>query len=630
MYWYDKVSGTRLEGKGCSYELSNNGNEWKLGIKGEFIFSFSVAQGYAAGQYQVDTSNAQRVRHAVDKAASIVKAHATDNDNEKLAAYCEAICGLVAYDNDAANDDAIPYGDSWQIISVFDEDESTNVVCEGYSKAFQYLCDLTTFTGDIGCISVTGTMSGGTGAGRHMWNIVNLADGINYLVDVTNCDEGTIGSGKKLFLVEPSGGSLHDGYDFSCSSRTIHYEYDTDAFATFFERELSLGNEGVGACTKCGGQEYTYGDWTVTKNPTCTELGSKERLCAVCGNKVVKEIPALGHAWPKTYTIDVPATCSAEGSESIHCTRCGAHKDESNRAIAKTAHQWVAGKVTVQPTYSATGKRVYSCNNCGATKSETIPALTRTSLSTAVISGLASKTYIGIALTQSPTVKVGTTVLRNGTDYYLTYSNNINAGIATVVVTGKGKYSGTKKATFKINPASITAATLVNTKAAYTGKVQKPTVKAVSAGALALPSSGYTVKYSNANSKNAGTYTVTVTGKGNFVGSKTLTYKITRAANKAKVKVTKRSVTKRFKASALKKKPKYVALPKVTSTFGVAKWKVTAKDKNGVLGLHRGKIKVKAGASKGTYTIKLKAYVAANKNYKAAKTKVVTVSVTIK
>ena len=42
-------------------------------------------------------------------------------------------------------------------------------------------------------------MSGGTGAGDHMWNIVTMDDGCNYLVDVTNCDTGSIGAPGKLF-----------------------------------------------------------------------------------------------------------------------------------------------------------------------------------------------------------------------------------------------------------------------------------------------------------------------------------------------------------------------------------------------------------------------------------------------
>ena len=59
-------------------------------------------------------------------------------------------------------------------------------VCEGYAKAFQLLCDLTTFNNNIACYTVSGVMTGATGAGNHMWNVVHMDDENSYLVDVTN------------------------------------------------------------------------------------------------------------------------------------------------------------------------------------------------------------------------------------------------------------------------------------------------------------------------------------------------------------------------------------------------------------------------------------------------------------
>ena len=74
--------------------------------------------------------------------------------------------------------------------------------------------------------------------------------------------------------------------------------------------------------------------------------------------------------------------------------------------------------------------------------------------SDAVISGLSAKTYTGKALTPIPAVTIGVTRLTPNTDYTVSYSNNINAGTATVTITGKGRFSGTKTANFKINKAS--------------------------------------------------------------------------------------------------------------------------------------------------------------------------------
>ena len=63
--------------------------------------------------------------------------------------------------------------------------------------------------------------------------------------------------------------------------------------------------------------------------------------------------------------------------------------------------------------------------------------------------------YTGQALTPKPVVKVGNEVLTEGQDYKLTYENNIGKAdkdtVATVTVTGMGKYTGTVKKTFIIS-----------------------------------------------------------------------------------------------------------------------------------------------------------------------------------
>lgn len=72
------------------------------------------------------------------------------------------------------------------------------------------------------------------------------------------------------------------------------------------------------------------------------------------------------------------------------------------------------------------------------------------------INPISAVTYNGSAQTPAVTVKDGSTTLTSGTDYTVAYSNNTNAGTATVTVTGKGNYSGTKTANFTINKAALT------------------------------------------------------------------------------------------------------------------------------------------------------------------------------
>jgi len=78
----------------------------------------------------------------------------------------------------------------------------------------------------------------------------------------------------------------------------------------------------------------------------------------------------------------------------------------------------------------------------------------KVSIATATVSGLSNKTYTGKAITQSPTVKLGRKTLKNGTDYTLSFSNNVKVGTATVTITGKGDYKGTVKKIFRITRAA--------------------------------------------------------------------------------------------------------------------------------------------------------------------------------
>ncbi len=265
----------------------------------------------------------------------------------------------------------------------------------------------------------------------------------------------------------------------------------------------------------------------------------------------------------------------------------------------------------------------------GGSSSATEPGSSITGLHQATVTGITSKVYNGKPQTQNVTVTIGDTILQKDVDYTVKYSNNVNAGFGSVTIEGKGEYSGSGiGATFKIEPARITSVELAAPSHAYTGKPWKPAVKTVKAGSLTLAKSDYTVEYADAKSKTAGSYIVLVSAEGNFTGAKLATYRITQASNK--VTVAKKSVKKMLKAKKLAKKAQTFSLPKATVKFGKAKWKVAAKDPKRALTLLGNKVKVKKGAKKGVYTLKLVAFVAKNGNYKAAKSKTVTVKVTVK
>ena len=86
------------------------------------------------------------------------------------------------------------------------------------------------------------------------------------------------------------------------------------------------------------------------------------------------------------------------------------------------------------------------------------------SIENAEITGIADKTYTGSAVTQQLTVKIGSVMLRSGTDYTVSYSSNVNVGEASVTVTGKGEYEGTVTKKFLILPGTTSKVTARNVK----------------------------------------------------------------------------------------------------------------------------------------------------------------------
>lgn len=149
------------------------------------------------------------------------------------------------------------------------------------------------------------------------------------------------------------------------------------------------------------------------------------------------------------------------------------------------------------------------------------------------ITGYASSyTYTGYAITPDLVVTMNSRVLNRGTDYVVSYSNNINVGTATMRVTGIGSYSGTKTINYTIEAKNIeNCLTTAVTNYQYTGNTYTPnvTVTDSSTGKTLIAGTDYTITYSN--NTNPGTASIMVTALSkNYTGSKVIPFKITSAA----------------------------------------------------------------------------------------------------
>lgn len=296
----------------------------------------------------------------------------------------------------------------------------------------------------------------------------------------------------------------NDGYTkFTCSVCGDSYSKVINATGHKYNDKIvsatcDKGGYTLHTCENCGdtykdnftsplGHDYT----SQTVKPACKTDGEKTFTCTRCGDTYTEVIKTKGHVYKRTvvaagcetdgYTLvecmechdsfkedyvaakghtivtdkAVAVTCTTAGkTEGTHCSVCGKVIKAQTEIKAKghVAGDWITDKAAA---VGVKGRKHRSCTVCGAVvETADIPALSPKSISSATVSlSIATCSFDGKVKTPSVTVKLGSTALRNGIDYVVSYSNNKNVGKATVVITGKGLYAGTITRTFVINPA---------------------------------------------------------------------------------------------------------------------------------------------------------------------------------
>lgn len=137
---------------------------------------------------------------------------------------------------------------------------------------------------------------------------------------------------------------------------------------------IEEGYTGDTYCTDCGNMiftgkkiektDHTWDNGVVSKDPTCTEKGSKTYTCAVCRETKTEEIPATGHQ-NKEIRDKKAATCTKAGyTGDTYCKDCG-ELLKTGKETDALGHTWGKGKVTRKSTYTAAGQLTYTCSRCG-------------------------------------------------------------------------------------------------------------------------------------------------------------------------------------------------------------------------------------------------------------------------
>ena len=258
---------------------------------------------------------------------------------------------------------------------------------------------------------------------------------------------------------------------------------------------------------------------------------------------------------PQTFTVKVVEKEDAEVKIDAPTTKTYGDADFTLKATTKAADngiwswtssneailQIVSGANTAEPTIhvvkaDATGATLtatYSSDAYYGTASVKITVAPK-NVTGAMIGVIDSKEYNGGAIQPTPEVKDGETILAPGRDFEFGYSDNTNAGTATLTIEGIGNYTGTAEKQFTIEPKNIGSAIIVlgGLSRPYTGEEQ--TVEIVS---VTLPDGDsvdlerdvdYTVKDHSNTATDAAKIVLTIEGKGNYTGTAAKTWEITR------------------------------------------------------------------------------------------------------
>ena len=375
-------------------------------------------------------------------------------------------------------------------------------------------------------------------------------------------------------------------------AKTSHKYADTVVAPT-----CTTGGYTLHKCSVCGtsykdnttkATGHRYGNSVVTKQPTCTSEGTAIKTCTKCNATVTETIPKASHKYADTV---VAPTCTTNGYTLHKCSVCGtSYKDSTTNA---TGHSYGNSVVTKQPTCTSEGTAIKTCTKCNATVTEKLPAKGHTAVTdkgypaTCTTAGKTDGSHCSVCNT---VIKVQTVI--NATGHKS--SGWIVDKTASIGVKGSKHRECTvcKKvletaeipalSRISISKASVTLSTSTY---AYDGKAKKPGVTVKLNGKTLKNSTDYTVSYSN-NTK-VGTATVKITGKGNYTGSVSKTFKIKNNFKKATVsgisnksytgKNITQSITVKYNGKTLKNGTDYTVSYSSNKKIGTATVKIAGK-----------------------------------------------------
>ena len=304
------------------------------------------SEGYFFTCYMSYYTTAEQEK-AMDSAVSglLQELNLDNNTNEtKINKIYSYICSNITYDY------ANLYDEDYDLkYTAYAALINKTAVCQGYAVLLYRLLLECSIDGRI----ISGTSSGG----GHAWNIVKLHN-FYYNLDST-WDVG----------------SSEYNYYLKCDENFIDHTRDAEYCTADFQNNYPIAPKDYAPSESC---EHTWDTGTVTQQPGCTTSGTMIYTCTVCQETKQETINPTGHRWNSQYSIDLPSTCIAAGTKSIHCSVCDIIKEGSSVSIPPTGHVWNSGSITKKPTCTASGQKRFTCSVCNSTKTETLKPIAHT------------------------------------------------------------------------------------------------------------------------------------------------------------------------------------------------------------------------------------------------------------
>ena len=279
----------------------------------------------------------------------------------------------------------------------------------------------------------------------------------------------------------PSDKLLTSGTDiFSISTYTLNNPYE------FSETASNIGGTTVAASTSVFGKNADYDYYAVRfiNTPYCSawhyiwatsptsglliesylldgimtleeakaalaDLASSTTFTKSAGAVTANQTPETLVATPNCYVQRFLPACGDRNYSGVAQVAMGTSGFyRSSTSVGDNAYNW------------GITKSFLHCGFGGLTSGNSVrlfkDAFTRKAASSLTIDDISAYTYDGTAKEPTPAVRDGSTLLTKDVDYQLSYTNNINAGTATLTLKGIGAFTGTTTKTFTINKAAST------------------------------------------------------------------------------------------------------------------------------------------------------------------------------